>query len=58
VARRRMPAGVREVRPELARSLAVLDAALEKEGDRTSDVYLRCARLSAEWYDLTGTAAK
>jgi hypothetical protein len=60
------PAGLRVLAPaelagtpaELARSLAMLDAALEKEGDRTSDVYLRCARLSAEWYDLTGTASK
>jgi hypothetical protein len=62
----RGPLAVRVPRPaelagtpaELARSMAMLDAALEKEGDRTSDVYLRCARLSAEWYDLTGTAEK
>jgi len=25
------------------------------EEERTSNVYLRCARLSSEWYDLTGT---
>jgi hypothetical protein len=25
------------------------------EEERTSNVYLRCARLSSEWYDLTGS---
>ena len=54
----RTPAELTGTPAELARSLAILDAALEKEGDRTSDVYLRCARLSAEWYDLTGTGEK
>jgi hypothetical protein len=32
-----------------------LERTLDEESIRTSDVYLRCARLSPEWYDLTGS---
>lgn len=42
-------------RVEPAIPVIELDRTLDEESVRTSDVYLRCARLSPEWYDLTGT---
>ncbi len=40
---------------DLTPTISILDETVDCENVRTSDVYLRCARLSAEWYDLTGT---
>jgi hypothetical protein len=40
---------------EMTPTLSVVEETADGGDVRTSDVYLRCARLSPEWYDLTGT---